>query len=71
MYTFSKTERIAINVFMTDLYHDREIKKAFAHLCQAFSRDELRQLIEKLEINGTLTSEDREFLFTKVARFCS
>ncbi len=70
MYIFSKPERVAINVFLTDLYHERELKKAFARLCQAFSRDELQQLIDKLEKNGTLTSEDREFLFTKVTRFC-
>ncbi len=69
MCTFSKKEREAVSIFLTDLCHERTLRKAFAHLCDTFSELELQEVIEKLVKNGTLSGEDRDVLFKTVARF--
>jgi hypothetical protein len=69
MTNFNQKERDAIGVFMTDAYHQKEIKKKMQSLSDMYELSELFQIIDKLVATGSLTDEDGRFLKKKMAKF--
>jgi hypothetical protein len=67
--TFTKNERQAIGLFLTDAYHEREVKKKMKMLADMYSMTELFLIIDKLVEIGSLTDEDGVFLKKKMAKF--
>jgi len=65
---FTKKERDAIGVFLTDLHHEKEMKRSMEMLCEKFSQEELQTVIDLLTANGTLTDEDKEKLLRRIER---
>lgn len=68
MTKFNKKERDAIGVFLTDLHHEKQMKRNMELLCEMFSKEELQIVIGRLAENGTLTNEDKEKLLRRIER---
>lgn len=68
MTKFNKKERDAIGVFLTDLHHEKQMKRNMELLCEMFSKEELQIVIGRLAENGTLTYEDKEKLLRRIER---
>lgn len=68
MAKFNKKERDAIGVFLTDLHHEKEMKRSMEFLCEKYSKEELQTIIGRLNGNGTLTEEDKEKLLRRIEK---
>ena len=68
MAKFNKKERDAIGVFLTDLHHEKEMKRSMEFLCEKFTKEELQTIIGRLNGNGTLTVDDKEKLLRRIEK---
>jgi len=65
---FNKKERDAIGVFLTDLHHEKEMKRSIELLCEEMSLEALKAVIEQIYENGTLTYEDMVKLLKRIEK---
>jgi RNA binding exosome subunit len=65
---FTKKERDAIGVFLTDLHHEKEMRRSMEMLCEKFSKEELQTVIGRFAANGTLTYEDKVKLLRRIEK---
>ena len=68
MAKFNKMERDAIAVFLTDLHHEKEMKRSIELLCEEMSLEALKAVIEQIYENGTLTYEDKVKLLRRIEK---
>jgi hypothetical protein len=69
MANFNQSERDAIGIFLTDAYHQKEVKKKMQFLTERFAKNELFIVIDKLVEIGSLTDEDGIYLKKKIEKF--
>lgn len=68
MTKFNRKERDAIGVFLTDLHHEKQMKRNMELLCEMFSKEELQTVIGRLAANGTLTEDDKTKLLRRIEK---
>jgi hypothetical protein len=65
--TITNHEREAVGAFLSDVQHQRDIKRKFAAIAEKFNEAQLLQLVEKLRKSGILAADEAEYLAKKIA----
>ena len=68
MMKFSNAEREMISVFLTDAYHQKDIRRAMEHMVETKPKENVLGVIERLELNGSLSPEDAAYLKRKIEK---
>lgn len=68
MTPFNQEERELVAVFLTEVYHHRDIKKRMAALAENVPKERVLEVIGRLEGQGTLSSEDAAYLRKKIGK---
>lgn len=68
MTPFNHEERELIAVFLTDVFHRKDIRKRMEMLTEKVPKETVLEVIGRLEGQGALTSEDAAYLGRKIEK---
>lgn len=68
MTPFNQEERELIAVFLTDVFHRKDIRKRMEMLSEKLPKGGVLEVIGRLEGQGALSAEDAAYLRKKIER---
>lgn len=68
MTPFNQEERELIAVFLTDVFHRKDIRKRMEMLSEKLPKGGVLEVIGRLEGQGALSSEDAAYLRKKIEK---
>jgi hypothetical protein len=68
MTPFNHEERELIAVFLTDVFHHKDIRKRMEMLSEKLPKERVLEVIGRLEGQGALSSEDAAYLRKKIEK---
>jgi len=68
MTPFNYEERELIAVFLTDVFHRKDIRKRMEMLSEKVAKERVLEVISRLEGQGALSLEDAAYLRKKIEK---
>ena len=68
MMKFNSAEKEMIAVFLTDVYHRKDIKRAMEHMAETMPQERVLGVIDRLEGNGSVSTEEGLYLRKKIEK---